>query len=271
MVERLGKYHRTLGPGLHFVFKPFEAISFKDTLREQVMDVPPQECFTLDNAPLTVDAIVYLRIVNSKDACYNVFNVRNAVLNLCLTNVREIVGRLTLQESFASRNMLSQKMVNTLNEICRDWGIEITRVEIQRLEPSPDILRAMELQMSAERKKRASILQSEGEKSRLVNEAEGKALALLTEAEARKKSIILESEAESERQRLEAEGIRMAIETIAEAISNGTGHSRGTGALASKAMQDALQLLSLVRYLETQSRFSKSDSTKVLMFPTRDR
>ena len=271
MVERLGKYHRTLGPGLHLVLQPFETISFKDTLREQVMDVPPQECFTMDNAPLTVDAIVYLRITDSKDACYNVFDVRNAVLNLCLTNVREEVGQLTLEESFASRNMLSQKMVNTLNAICRDWGIEITRVEIQRLEPSPDILRAMELQMSAERKKRAWILQSEGEKSKIINEADGKAMALLAEAEAKKKSVILKSQAESERQRLEAEGIRMAIETIAEAISNATGHSRTNGAPGAKATQDALQLLSLVRYMETQSKFSESEGTKVLMFPTRDR
>ena len=125
--------------------------------------------------------------------------------------------------------------------------------------------------MSAERKKRAWILQSEGEKSKIINEAEGKALALLAEAEAKKKSIILESQAEAERQKLEAEGVRIAIETIAKAISNGTGHSRTNGAPGAKAIQDTLQLLSLVRYMETQKSFSKSDGTKVLMFPTRDR
>ena len=275
LVERLGKYHRKLGPGLHFVLKPFETISFKDTLREQLLDIPPQECFTLDNAPLTVDAIVYLRVVNTQHACYNVSQVRRAVLNLCLTHLREEVGRLTLEESFASRNVLSQKIVTTLNTICQDWGVVITRVEIQRLEPSRDILKAMELQMSAERKKRASILQSEGEKSRLVNEAEGKALALLKQAEAEKQSVILESQAEAERQRLEAEGIKMAIETIANAISKASEGGRKPNSSdevpRAKAIQDALQLLSLIRYMETQSKFSKSDGTKVLMFPTRDR
>ena len=263
LVERLGKFHRSLGPGIHIVFHPFETISFTDTLREQVFDIPPQECFTLDNAPLTADAIVYMKIKNMKDACYEIFNVKNAVLNLCLTNVREEVGRLTLEQAFSSRGELNRALLISLNDVCRNWGIEITRVEIQHLQPSPDIMRALESQISAERKKRASILQSEGEKTKLINEAEGRAQAMISDAEAKNKSIILASHAEAERQRLEADGIRLAIETLATAIT-------GEGSSRAQAVQEAIQFLGLVRYLETQGKFASSEGTKVLMFPSRD-
>ena len=272
LVERLGKFHRKLKPGLNFVVPFIDIIRFRDTLREQVLDVPPQECFTFDNAPLTVDAIVYMRITDMKDACYEVSDVKNAVLNLCLTNVREEVGRITLEESFSSRGDLNRKLVATLNGICRRWGVEITRVEIQHLQPSPEILRSMELQMSAERKKRAAILQSEGEKTKLINEAEGRAGAMLADAEARKKSIILASQAEAERQEIEAEGIKLAIHSIATAIAGAGGrYYNQNGQLNENSMRDALQLLSLVRYLETQGKFASQNGTKVLMFPTKDR
>ena len=206
-----------------------------------------------------------------KDACYQVDNVKNAVLNLCLTNVREEVGRLTLEESFSSRGQLNRALVRTLNEICQRWGVEITRVEIQHLEPSIEILRSMELQISAERKKRAAILQSEGEKMKLINEAQGRAGALLSDAEARKKQTILAAEAEAERQKLEAEGIYAAIQSIAAAIASAGGTYRKQNGLPSEsAVKDALQLLAWVRYMETQAKFASSDGTKVLMFPTKD-
>ena len=210
-------------------------------------------------------------VKDMKDACYQVSDVKNAVLNLCLTNVREEIGKLTLEESFSSRGQLNQALVKTLNQICQRWGVEITRVEIQHLEPSPEILRSMELQISAERKKRASVLQSEGEKMKLINEAEGRAGALLSDAEARKKQIILASEAEAERQKLEAEGINMAIRNIATAIASAGGSYRNENGLPSEnAVKDALQFLTLVRYMETQGKFASSDGTKVLMFPTKD-
>ncbi len=206
-----------------------------------------------------------------KDACYKVANVRSAVLNLCLTNVRQEVGRLTLEESFSSRGQLNKALVKTLNEICQGWGVEITRVEIQHLEPSREILRSMELQISAERKKRAAILQSEGEKMKLINEAQGRAGALLSDAEARKKQIILAAEAEAERQKLEAQGMNLAIQSVATAIANTGGSYRNqNGRPSENAVKDALQLLTLVRYLETQGKFASSDATKVLMFPTKD-
>jgi regulator of protease activity HflC (stomatin/prohibitin superfamily) len=263
LVERLGMYNRAMGPGIHVVFHPFERISFQGTLREQVLDVPPQECFTKDNAPLTADAIVYLRINSMKDACYEIFNVMNAVMNLCLTHVREEVGRLTLEESFSSRGELNRALLLSLNDVCKSWGIEITRVEIQRLQPSPEIMRALESQIAADRAKRATILQSEGEKAKLVNEADGRAAAMVANAEARQKSMILASHGEAERQRMEADGIRLAIETLASAIS-------GEGGSRSEAIKDSLKFLMQKQYLETQGKFASSDGTRVLMFPSQE-
>lgn len=124
LVERLGKYHRSLGPGLHWINKPLESIVFRDTLKEQLLDVPPQECFTADNAQLTPDAIVYMKIISLKDACYKVYNVRNAVLNLCLTNLRTEIGQLTLGESFSARSVLNQALLKSLNGVCQGWGIQ---------------------------------------------------------------------------------------------------------------------------------------------------
>ena len=118
------------------------------------------------------------------DACYKVFNVKNAVKNLCLTRVREEIGSITLEEAFSSRSALNKSLLHSLNDVCMDWGIQITRVEIQHLQPSQEILRALESQIAADRQKRASILQSEGEKSKLINEAEGRAAALVKDAEA---------------------------------------------------------------------------------------
>jgi len=187
----------------------------------------------------------------------------NAVLNLCLTHVREEVGRLTLEESFSSRGELNKALLLSLNAVCKKWGIEITRVEIQHLQPSPEIMKALESQIAADRKKRAAILQSEGEKAKLINEADGRAAARIADAEARQKSMVLASHGEAERQRLEAEGIRVAIETIANAIAE-EGHSR------SEAIQDSLRFLMHKQYLETQGKFASSDGTRVLMFPSQE-
>ncbi|KAL7535738.1 hypothetical protein ACHAXR_006697, partial [Thalassiosira sp. AJA248-18] len=198
LVERFGKYHRRLGPGWHLVLKPFECVSFHVTTREQVLDIPPQQCYTLDNAPLRADAVVYMRILNVEMAKYSVQDVMNAILNLCLTQLREEVGKLTLDESFSSRERINKELLKDLNAVSSTWGVEITRVELQNMEPSRDILVAMELQMAAERKKRAAILRSEGERATLINEAEGRASAAIADAEAQKQTVFLRAQGESE-------------------------------------------------------------------------
>ena len=246
LIERLGKYHSKLDPGWHWISRPFENESFHVTTREQVMDVPPQQCYTLDNAPLQADAVVYMRVFDLIKARYAVRDVKNAILNLCLTQLREEVGKLTLDESFSSRDRINKALLETLNDVSQTWGVQITRIEIQELQPSPDILRAMELQMAAERKKRAAILLSEGERTTLTNEAEGHARAIVLDAEAKSRSMVLLAEADKERLRLEAEGLQKAILNIASAIQ--AQQQDGAG---KDGVDGAMQLLMMARYLET--------------------
>mmetsp|Transcript_4725 Transcript_4725/g.10033 ORF Transcript_4725/g.10033 Transcript_4725/m.10033 type:complete len:356 (+) Transcript_4725:168-1235(+) len=268
LVERFGKYNRRLGPGWHWIFRPFEAVSFQATTREQVLDVPPQQCYTLDNAPIRADAVVYMRITSVEAARYNVQDVMSAILNLCLTKLREEVGKLTLDESFSSRERINKELLKDLNAVSQTWGVEITRVELQNMEPSHDILAAMELQMAAERKKRAAILRSEGERTTLINEAEGRATAAVADAEAQKKTVVLRAQAEAERQRIEADGLQVAINTVALALVNSYGYADED--TRKESVEGAIQFLGLIRYLETQGKFAASNGTKVLMLPSKN-
>ncbi|CAB9496992.1 Stomatin-like protein 2, mitochondrial [Seminavis robusta] len=261
LIERLGKYHRKLDPGWHWIARPFEAESFHVTTREQVMDVPPQQCYTVDNAPLHADAVVYMRIIDSVKARYAVREVREAIMNLCLTQLREEVGKLTLDETFSSRDRINKALLYNLNGVCQEWGVQITRIEIQDLQPSRDILAAMESQISAARKKRAAILLSEGERTTLANEADGRASALVADAEAKSKSMVLLAKAQAEKMKLESEGLQVAIAQISASIQ---------GSADNQAVQGAIQLLVFMRYLDTQAKFASTNSTKVLMFPTKD-
>ena len=267
LIERFGKYHRKLEAGWHLVLPFVETISFKSTTREQVLDVPPQQCYTKDNAPLKADAVVYMRVEDVIMARYKVEDFYGAIKNLCLTQLREEVGKLTLDETFSSRERINFELLKDLNAVCRGWGVEITRVELQNLQPSATIKDAMELQMAAERKKRAAILQSEGEKRTLVNEAEGRAEAAIKDAEAKSKATILGAEAEASRQRIEAKGLKLAIKAVAEAIAGGNEeHTIPTH----EAMEAAVQFLIAVRYLETQGRVATSNNSKVVLLPSKD-
>lgn len=268
LVERFGRFHRKLSPGYHLIGRPFERISYRATTREQVMDVPPQQCYTLDNAPIKADAVIYMRILSLEMARYNVNDLHFAILNLCLTQLREAVGKLTLDETFSSRERINQALLKVMNDVCQTWGIEVTRVEIQNLEPSPEILAAMELQMAAERHKRAAILKSEGERMKLINEAEGNARANVVAAEAKQESIVRLAQAEATRLQTEAEGIQRSIQAIAEAMMTGSSTKNETA--TSEAIDKAVQVIMLNRYLEAQTKVAESPASKVLMFPTKD-
>lgn len=269
LIERFGKYNRRLDAGWHLLVPIIERVSFRVTTREQVLDIPPQQCYTKDNAPLKADAVVYMRIADVISAKYNVEDVHDAIMNLCLTQLREEVGKLTLDESFSSRERINYELLKDLNAVCQGWGVTITRVELQNLQPSLTIKEAMELQMAAERKKRASILKSEGERTTLINEAEGRAQAAITNAEAQNRVTILQAEAEANRQRIEAEGLRTAIEAIAETIMDDNNNS-SSSVNKEKAVEGAIQFLSVLRLLETQGRFAESNNSKVIMLPTKD-
>ena len=282
LIERFGRYHRKLEAGWHLLLPVVERISFQVTTREQVLDVPPQQCYTKDNAPIKADAVVYMRVQDVVMAKYNVEDIYSAILNLCLTQLREQVGKLTLDESFSSRERINYELLKDLNAVCQGWGIQITRVELQNLQPSTTIKEAMELQMAAERKKRAAILHSEGERTTLINEAEGRAQAAIKDAEARNRAVILTAEAEGNRQRIEAEGLQVAIQAVSEAIykqqqvqgidgsNNHNNNNKNDAIYREKSVEAAVQFLTVIRFLETQARFADSDNSKVIMLPSKD-
>ena len=244
LVERLGKLNRQLDPGLHFLIPLVERTSFRCTIREQVLDIPPQKAITRDNAPLTADAVVYWKIVDPELARYAVANLVAAIQNLVLTQLRSEIGKLSLDETFSARQKMNAILLQDLDAATADWGVKVTRVEVRDIVPSPDIMQSMEMQMSAERKKRANILESEGRRASQVNDASGAADAKILEADAEAKRLLAESEGEAR-----------SLEALAQA----------TGGDLDRAMQ----VLLLSKYWRTQAALAASDNTKVLFFPSK--
>jgi len=219
IVERLGKYYKTLRPGMHFII-PFVDKVRKVDLREHVVDVPPQEVICKDNVVVTVDAVVYYKIFDSKKSVYNVSNLLMAIVKLAQTNLRAIIGEMELDETLSGRDTINSRLQAELDKVTDAWGVKITRVEIQRIDPPKDIQEAMAEQMKAERKKRAMILESEGYKQSQINKAEGDKQATILRAEAEKKSKILRAEADKQAAILRAEGESEAILKIIQSLSN---------------------------------------------------
>ncbi|CAB50468.1 Stomatin-like protein [Pyrococcus abyssi GE5] len=206
LVERLGKFNRLLDPGIHFIIPFMERVKVVD-LREHVIDVPPQEVICKDNVVVTVDAVVYYQILDPVKAVYNVSDFLMAIVKLAQTNLRAIIGEMELDETLSGRDIINAKLREELDKITDRWGVKITRVEIQRIDPPKDIQEAMAKQMTAEREKRAMILIAEGKKEAAIREAEGQ-----------KQAAILKAEGEKQRQILIAEGQAEAIRKVLEAL-----------------------------------------------------
>ncbi|MEL6138184.1 MAG: SPFH domain-containing protein, partial [Cyanobacteria bacterium J06628_6] len=159
LVESLGKYNgRKLRPGLNFTTPFVDKVVYKQTIREKVLDVPPQQCITRDNVSITVDAVVYWRIVDLEKACYKVENLQSAMVNLVLTQIRSEMGKLELDETFTARSEINELLLRELDISTDPWGVKVTRVELRDIVPSKAVQDSMELQMAAERRKRAAIL-----------------------------------------------------------------------------------------------------------------
>lgn len=266
IVEMLGRYNgKKLQPGLRYVIPVLERKVFHETKREKVIDIPPQKCFTKDNVAVTVDAVVYWRIVDMEKAYYRVENLKDAMVNLVLTQVRSEMGKLELDQTFSARAEVNEILLQELDVATDPWGVKITRVELRDLLPSSAVQESMEMQMSAERKKRATILTSEGERESAVNHARGKADAQVLEAQAKQKAKILDAEAEKKAIALKAEGEKQREILKAQATSEAMKTINQTMASSAYAQQ-SLQYLLTQGYLQMGSQIGSSDSSKVMFF-----
>ncbi len=268
LVERLGSYDRKLSHGMNFVIPGLDRVAFQETIREKVLDIPPQPCITRDNVAITVDAVVYWRIVDMEKAYYKVENLQSAMVNMVLTQIRSEMGQLELDETLTARSQVNEILLRDLDVATDPWGIKVTRVELRDIIPSKAVQESMELQMSAERRKRAAILTSEGEREAAVNSAKGQAESQLLDAEARQKAVILAGEAEKQRLVLQAQAERqqqvLKAQATAEAIAV------VTQALKSDARAaEAGKVLLALSYLEMGTTVGKSNSSKVMFMDPR--
>ena len=269
LVETLGRYNgRKLTPGLNFTTPFVDRVVYKQTVRERVLDVPPQQCITRDNVSISVDAVVYWRIVDLEKAYYKVENLQAAMVNLVLTQIRAEMGKLELDETFTARAEINELLLRELDISTDPWGVKITRVELRDISPSKAVQDSMELQMTAERQKRANILTSEGERDSAVNSARGKAEAVVLDAEARQKSAILDAEADQKTIVLRAQAARQ------EQVLKAQATAEAVEVIASKIKGDpnareALQFILAQEYLEMSSQIGESDSSKVMFLDPR--
>ena len=214
VVERLGAYKATWQTGLHIKIPFFERIARNVSLKEQVVDFPPQPVITKDNVTMQIDTVVFFQITDPKLYAYGVENPISAIENLTATTLRNIIGELELDHTLTSRDTINAKIRGILDEATDPWGIKVNRVELKNILPPREIQDAMEKQMKAERERRESILRAEGEKASQILVAEGKKESLILAAEADKKAAILHAEAVKESKIREAEGEAEAIRTI---------------------------------------------------------
>ncbi|MCS7231046.1 MAG: SPFH domain-containing protein [Elusimicrobiota bacterium] len=237
LIETLGRYTRTVEPGLVVIFPPLQKIRIVD-MREQVIDVPPQDVITKDNVVVTVDAVIYFQVIDPVKVVYEVSNFSLAALKLAQTNLRNVIGDLELDQTLTSREKINLQLRQVLDEATDKWGVKITRVEIQKIEPPKDITDAMSKQMKAEREKRAMILEAEGIRQAAILKAEGE-----------KQAAILTAEGKAEAIKKVADAEKYQIEIVYDAIHKG----RPTNDLIA------------IKYLETLQKIADGKATKIFL------
>ncbi|MFN7740680.1 MAG: SPFH domain-containing protein, partial [Cyanobacteriota bacterium] len=218
LVERLGKYNRQLSPGLSLVLPGLERVVSHQSLKERVLDIPPQQCITSDNVSIEVDAVVYWQLLEHERAYYAVDNLQAAMVNLVLTQIRAEMGKLDLDQTFTTRSEVNEVLLRELDQATDPWGVKVTRVELRDIRPTVGVQQAMEQQMTAEREKRAAVLRSEGERESQVNAARGRAEALVLDARARQEALLLEADAQAKQQLLLARARAEAAAELAKAM-----------------------------------------------------
>jgi len=217
IVERLGRYKETLDPGLKFLVPFIDNLAVKVDMRETVLDIEPQPVITMDNVAVTVDAVVYYYVADAKARIYEVANFGMAVSKLAQTNIRNVIGEMSLDETLTSRERINAALRETLDEATDKWGVKVTRVEVKEIEPPRDIADAMSKQMKAEREKRGIILEAEAYREKQILEAEGDKQNAILKAEGNRQREILEAEGDRQAAILRAEGEAKAVEEVSNA------------------------------------------------------
>jgi regulator of protease activity HflC (stomatin/prohibitin superfamily) len=251
IVERLGKYHRTLSPGLSLIVPFIDRVAYKHLLKEIPMDVPSQVCITKDNTQLTVDGVLYFQVTDPTRASYGSSNFIVAITQLAQTTLRSVIGRLELDRTFEEREFINSSVVSALDEAAMSWGVKVLRYEIKDLTPPAEILRAMQAQITAEREKRALIAASEGRKQEQINIATGE-----------REAAIQRSEGDKQAEINKAEGHAAAITTVAAATAQAI--TRVGEATRTPGGMDAVSLKVAEQYVQAFGELARQGNTLIV-------
>ena len=251
VVERLGRFHTVLEPGLNLIIPFLDRVGYVHSLKEVPLDVPEQVCITKDNTQLAVDGILYYQVTDPRLASYGSANYLMAVSQLAQTTLRSEIGKMELDKTFESRDEINRQIVHALDEAGRNWGIKVLRYEIKSLTPPETILRAMQAQITAEREKRALIAKSEGQRQQEINLADGEKQAAVLRSEGEKQAAINKAQGEATAIRVIAEATAAGVRAVAEAID-------GKGGLEAANLKVAQQ------YVEAFANLAKTSNTLIL-------
>ncbi|HJD96119.1 SPFH domain-containing protein [Mailhella massiliensis] len=251
IVERLGKFHCVLEPGLNFIIPLIDRVAYKHSLKEIPMDTEAQVCITKDNTQLSVDGLLYFQVTDPKLASYGTSNFVQAISQLAQTSLRSVIGQMELDKTFEEREEINRQVVHAIDEAAHNWGVKVLRYEIKDLTPPAEILRAMQQQITAEREKRALIAASEGKKQEAINLAEGQRAALIAQSEGEKQSAINRAEGEARSIEAVAAAQAEAIRLVAAAV-------------AAEGGMSAVNLQVAEKYVEAFSNVAKQGNTLIV-------